>query len=208
MAGRRARYRPDLRATRSYRLAIPGGWFVVGLEIGDPAAAIRAMVDERLEERADLTPFRNALIDSLEVFAEESRDREALDAALFLDVVEDMVLTATLQTMLVDRAGGADLRTECTRLATTLAAPRPGDTRLPDVQTITLAATPAVRVANAREAVGDDGPGPVVEYVEHWVPVPGRAKTLLVLGETPHLAFASDIATAFDRIAATVAFES
>ncbi len=205
MPGGRTRPGAD-RSARSYRLHVPGGWFVVDLDRDDPAAAT-ALVDEHLKERADLAPYRDAFVGSLETFIGESREREALDAALFLDIVEGLVLTATIQTMLAERDGGGDPGAECARLAATLADPRPGDTRVPDLRLVDLGAGPAVRVANAREAMGTDGPGPVVEYVEHWIPVAGRAETLLVLGETPHLAFASDIAAAFDRIVATLVIQ-
>ncbi len=190
-----------------YGLTVPQSWFVVDLDAEDPVAAAPERVEERLAVRPDLGPVRAELIEVVEVFTRESLEREAIGAALFLDLVEGIALMATLQTMVTDRDPTTAVARECSRLARVLSSPRPGDTRVPEVAAAVLGATPAVRVACAREAEAADGTAPIVEYVEHWVPLPDQPLTLLLAAESPHPAFAGELAAAFDRIAATLVLE-
>jgi hypothetical protein len=189
----------------SFSVAIPEAWFVPDLDTADAEGAAAALVDDRLADRADLRRWRQPMVETLTTFIEESNEREATDAALFLDVVDGLPLTASIQVMIAsgrpDAAGEGERGCDGERA--------PGDVRDRRVRSVTLPGGPATRIACARESVADDGaPGLIVEYVEHWFPVPGRERSVLVLGETPHLAFAGEIAAAFDRIAATFRFSA
>jgi hypothetical protein len=181
----------------SYEIDIPERWFVPDLEARDPAAEGADLVAERLGGRPDLRRWEQALVDTLTTFIEESVRREAVGAALLVDVIDDLPLTATIQVMAAgDRPRRADLGGQA-----------PDDTRPRQLRDVELAGGPALRVAGARESITDGGrPGVIVEYVEHWLDVPDSDQAVLILGETPNLAFAGDIAGAVDQIVSSFRF--
>jgi len=93
-------------------------------------------------------------------------------------------------------------------LARQLREPHAGDVSSRVVQVVDLPGGVAVRVSyRADDEGGAQAPGSasvVLEVLEHWFPVPGQPRALVVEGRTSFLADAGGMVADLDRIAASV----
>jgi hypothetical protein len=192
-------------------VAVPDRWYIRDEDPwGREASTVRAVAD-RIAGRPDLASvgsiLRRLLMDSW-------RDAElqgAVAAATLWETSEDGsgATAATLVVVVAERAQPDDDAAEIAALLDVLRTDSETDLAPRQVSAVDLPAGQAVRLRRLTRTDGAEaGEGElVVDTVQHWVPVPGGSAILVLVGSTPCLDVADELAATFDAIADTVTFE-
>lgn len=176
--------------------------------------ALRSVIAARLaDDDPRLVASPDELLRILWDFTLEAWEFGAAQAAVQVIDDPDGRFTATARVYLEDLTGKAAKRPgrpagQAKILARQLVEPRPGDVTSRTVQVVDLPGGPAVRVSyRADDEGGAQAPGAlsvVLEVLEHWFPIDGCPKALVVEGRTPNLADGAGMVADLDRIAASV----
>jgi hypothetical protein len=197
--------------TWNFTLAVPDSWYVRDEgPVGEPtstAGAVEAWIAERPDMAPALPIVRQLLMDSW-------RDAElqgAVASATLWEPSDDGsgAKAATLVVVAAERTEPEDATAEIAGLLDVLGADSATDLVPREVSVVELPAGQAVRL---RRLTCTDGAGPgeaelVVDTVQHWVPVPGRSIVVVLVGSTPCLDVADELAATFDVIADTLTFQ-
>lgn len=188
-----------------FGLQVPDGWVDIDLTLGEDERfraideAIDALVAAEPGFGDDAVRMKNA---TWSVVADAVAQR-AMVAAVGFEQVGGA--TAPMSVIAHQLAGEAPV--DVAELARSLEAEHPRDITGREVTVVELPAGPAVRVhaiSEGGDAVG--GPLPVVEGVDHFIPVPGTPDMLLLVASTPAVAIGDLALPVFDAIADTVSF--
>ena len=176
-------------------LTVPEAWIVCSLDPAVDASQIPAQVDERIQHRRRLKPYRELMTTAANDWAERCRQSGSMAAALRWDVSDskppvplfaylDVVAVAAMENSLEE-----------------LSRPHPDDEVKPQVAAVDLSIGPAVRRQMVRSY--PDG-SPMQLAVEFWVPFEG-GDVLLLQFSSSNLAAAAPLTAEFDLIAAQLA---
>jgi hypothetical protein len=135
----------------------------------------------------------------------------ALAAATLWEPSEDG-RGATAATLVVVAAGRIEPEDDVAEIARLLEILGPGSATDMAPRQVSPVELPAGKAVRLRRLTRTDGAEPgegelVVDTVQHWVPVPGGSAILVLVGSTPCLDVADELAATFDAIADTVTFE-
>jgi hypothetical protein len=188
-----------------FGLHVPEGWVDVDLSLPEDLRfraideAVDALVAAEPGFSDDAVRMKNA---AWSVVADAVAQRAMVAAVGFERAAG---ATAPMSVVAHQLAGDAPIDVEA--LARSLEDSHPRDITGREVTIVELPAGPAVRVHAISEG-GDaaGGPLPVVEGVDHFIPVPGTPDMLLLVASTPAVAIGDLALPVFDAIAATVGF--
>lgn len=186
------------------RLATPADWFDLDLDPRTSDASIRQLVRERVPGRhPDQVARRRELTDLLLQATRQARLQGAVLASVLATVMAGRPVSADLLAAVTPVAGEVDLPALGDRLA---AEPGPTE-KLRDLGVVELPAGPALRI---RKGVRPTVLGREVdtEVVQHFVPVPGGERMMVLTFSTPVVVLADAFAELFDAIAGTLRFTS
>jgi hypothetical protein len=196
----------------NFSLAVPERWYVRDDDPCRREASTAQDVEERIAGRPDLA---RAVPMLLRIRMESWRDAElsgALAAATLWEPSDDRrgATAATLVVVTAARLQPDDDDGEIAGLLELLGEGSEADLAPRLVAAVDL---PAGRAVRLRRLTRTDGAEPgqaelVVDMVQHWVPVPGGRAVLVLVGSTPCLDVADELAATFDAIAETLVFDS
>ena len=186
------------------RLVLPPRWYRWDPE--NEVASTTRDIDVFLAGHPEFAAARAALLRLvLETWA-DAADEGALAAAMLWQPAPGAALAARLFVLTSERKVPGDEPAEIAALLDVLSAPSPYDLRLRECGPVDLPAGRAVRLRRLTRT-GDADPGEpemAVDMVQHWIPVPGGAETVILAAETPCVAVADGLAGVFDAIAVSL----
>jgi len=195
----------------NFSLAVPDRWYVRDEASWATEATTARAVQERLVRRPDLAPVGPVLCQLLMDSCRDAGLHGAVAAATLWEPSGhgSGATAATLVVVAAERAQPEDDAAEVARLLQVLREGSDSDLAPREVSAVQLPAGDAVRL---RRLTCTDGAGPgeaelVIDTVQHWVPVPGGSAILVLVGSTPCLDVADELAETFDAIAETLAFD-
>ena len=196
--------------TWSFSLAVPDRWYVRDDDPRGSEASIARQVEDRLALRPDRAVAAPVLLQLLMDSWHDAEHQGAVAAATLWEPSDDGsgAAAATLIAVMAQRAEPDDDAAEITGLLELLGAASDFDLAPRSVCTVELRAGRAVRLRRLTRTEGAE-PGEanlVVDTVQHWVPVPGGEAILVLVGSTPCLDVADELAAIFDAIAGTLEF--
>ena len=197
--------------TWSFSVAVPDRWYVRDEDPWGREASTARAVEDRIAGRPDLAPvepvLRRLLMDSWQ----DAELQGALAAATLWEPSDDGsgATAATLVVVAAERTEPEDDDAEIAGLLDLLGANSETDLASRQATVVDLPAGQAIRL---RQLTRTDGAQAgeaelVVDTVQHWVPVPGRRAILVLVGSTPCLDVAEELAATFDAIAGSLVFE-
>jgi len=196
----------------NFSLAVPKRWYVRDEDAWGREASTARAVEERLIERPDLVPAAPLLRQLLIGSWRDAELQGAVAAATLWEPSDDGsgATAATLVVVTAERGAPQDEGAEIAGLLQLLGEPSDSDLAPREVSAVRLPAAAAVRL---RRLTRTDGAGPgeaelAVDTVQHWVPVPRGSAILVLVGSTPCLDVADELAVTFDAMAATLRFDA
>jgi hypothetical protein len=185
---------------------VPEAWY--RWDPGDPVFAASKDLDARIEARPALAPARQTLLRLLIEFWDDAAAQQAVAGAALFEPAPGAALVASVVVVEATRDHPADEDAEVAALLDLLWGDSPFDIRPRTVDIVDLPAGRAVRLTRLARTAGAE-PGDtevVVEMVQHWLPVPGLETIVVLVGSSPSLHAADELALAFDTIAQSVQF--
>lgn len=191
-----------------YGYSIPRRWFRLPLDAGARAAQVAVQFDAQLGDTR-MAANRGEWLAMLDGYATDAVAAGAVDAAVLLDIVDRMIVTAQLMVQIVDRVRPGDEDAELLAVTGELIAPRSNDLRERRLGWVDLPAGRAVHVravvdAQARVAPTEHDRGNAVLVDQYWIPVPGHRHVLVIGLSSPHLALEDLLAKTTAAIADSV----
>lgn len=188
----------------AFQVRVPDTWYQ--WDPADETASTARQVDERIARQPELRPARQTLIRLLTDCWRDAARQGAVAAAALWEAAPLAAVTATLLVMVAEHAAPGDDCKDIAGLLDSLSGDSPFDVRPADLEPIDLPVGPTVRLRRlARTDAATPGePDVIVDMVQHWIPVPGGTKILVLAGSTPCLAIADDLARTLDAMAATL----
>jgi hypothetical protein len=197
--------------TWNFTVAVPDRWYVRDEDPRERETSATRAVDARLSGRPDLAPvapvLRRLLMDSWQ----DAELQGALAAATLWEPSDDGsgATAATLVVLAAHRREPEDDDAEIAGLLEILGADSEIDLAPRQVGAVELPVGRAVRLRRlTRTDCAEPGEGElVVDTVQHWVLVGGGPAILVLVGSTPCLDMADELAATFDAIAETLTFQ-
>lgn len=193
---------PGAAPVGGIRLATPGDWFDLDLDPRTSEASIRQLVRERAPGRhPDQVAQRRELTELLVQATRQARLQGAVLASVLATMMGDRPVSADLLAAVTPVVGDVDLPA----LGDRLAAEAGPSEQVREVDLIELPVGPALRV---RKGVRPTVLGREVdtEVVQHFVPVPGGDRMVVLTFSTPVVVLADAFAELFDAIAESLRF--
>jgi hypothetical protein len=193
---------PDVDWRFGFR--VPDGWVSVDLALpeheraAELAAAVQGLVEAEPGYRADAERMTNAAVS----IVADAVAHEAMVAAVGFELVSGAVAPMAV---VAHRLPGEE-PVDVDRLAASLGDAHGQDITGREVTVVELPAGRAVRVHAISEGGAPGGQSPVVEGVDHFIPVPGSPDLLLLSCTTPAVAIGDQLLPIFDTMASTVGF--
>lgn len=179
-------------APAGYELLLPPGWWRIPAEPVAARRSIRTLLDRRLAHlpRDEVAAQRAELEARLRDLVSNAQEIGAVDVLVPVDPVGGLPVAASCVVTIVP--GSASVAALAARMGE----------GAEEHEVVEIAGRPAVRVRRLRPVPDEEDLKATV--IEHVVPVPGGAETLVLSWSTPMAPFAEALTELFDAVAASL----
>jgi hypothetical protein len=195
-------------------LAVPDSWWEFDIRPEGRDTTIRTLVDERIREMPELSPYRTDLTAMLRKMAKEAHDSGAVYLGCMAENFDGVPLSATVTVSVLgaEDKQGVTLSTDPRAIAENLRTitPRREGDAWRKVTTVEIPEVgPAARTYGVEDVPVAHGDSRTLRMVlmQTYIPVPGTTdKVVLVSGASPVLDLAEAFHDIFDAVTGTFRF--
>jgi len=204
---------PPIAPPTGFRLATPGNWFDLDLDLSTRNASIAALVDARIAAAPEIGQRRQDVLRTLRRAARDAAERGVSMASMMVEAPDGQGMSASVHVALLKVGAGDDGGPPVTHpelirdlLAGTASG---GGWRHPAaVEVRHLPAGTAVRLSGLRETDVPGATGALISSaLQYYIPVPGTEAVALLSFSTPVVALTELFERLFDAIAASFEFQ-